>query len=365
MRRLTAFVILLLTTSTHAQVSIHWVTNLNAEVKETSGLALINHTLLTHNDSGGKPALYEVDSVTGAIMRTVYVSNATNVDWEDLSSDQDNIYIGDFGNNNGSRINLRIYAIKISDYLAGTNDSVLADTISFSYADQTDFTPAPMSTRYDAEALIAYGNSLYIFTKNWTDSISYIYQIPKTPGIYSVSTVDSIYTPGLITGADINLKTNTLMLCGYTGVTPYLSEISNVQLPFSSGQQVHTLAPASFPYSRQTEAVCATNGNDFFMTAEAFLGKNAALFRISKSAGVELPEGSIQQIEVYPNPGSEHIQLKGEGWESVSVYDTKGKLLLKTNDRELDISKLTSGSYLLIFMDKKNMPLHYQKLLVR
>lgn len=365
MKKLNVIVLLLFTSSTFAQVSINWICNLGTEVKETSGLAFVNNTIITHNDSGGKPALLEIDSVSGAVLRTVYIANTTNADWEDLTSDQNNIYIADIGNNDGSRTNLKIYIIKIADYVATNNDTILADTINFNYGDQTNFLPTPMATKYDAEALISFGSSLYIFTKNWTDTVSYIYQIPKTAGSYTLSVVDSIYTPGLITGADINPKTNTLMLCGYIGITPYVTEIPNLQFPFSSGQQDHTLAPASFQYSRQTEAVCATNGTDFFMTAESFLGKSAALFRVSKSGGINLPENSIQPIEVFPNPGKDHIQLKGEGWKNVSLYDSKGKLILTTSQQLVDISNLNSGSYLLIFLNEKSQPLQYQKLLVR
>jgi hypothetical protein len=51
-------------------------TNLPTQIKETSGLILLNQQLVTHNDSGGEPELYEIDSLTGAITRTVVVSNA-------------------------------------------------------------------------------------------------------------------------------------------------------------------------------------------------------------------------------------------------------------------------------------------------
>lgn len=365
MKKLSAFALLLLTSCMFGQVSINWVCNLDTEVKETSGLAFVNNTIITHNDSGGKSALFEIDSASGAVLRTVYIANATNADWEDLTSDQDNIYIADIGNNDGSRTNLKIYVIKIADYLATNNDTVLADTIHFSYSDQTNFSPSPMATKYDAEALISFGNSLYIFTKNWTDTVSYIYQIPKAAGSYTLSEVDSIYTPGLITGADINPKTNTLMLCGYIGITPYLTEIPNVQFPFSSVQQTRTLVPSNFQYSRQTEAICATNGIGFLMSSEAFLGKNAALFRVTKSTQIGIHEKTSNLIEVYPNPGSEKVYLKGNGWKTITLYDATGKLLHTTDDYILDISTLGSGSYTLLFTDKNQKTVHSQKLLIQ
>ena len=135
-------------------------------VIETSGLIFLNDKLITHNDSGNEPALFELDTVSGEITRKVIIRNATNVDWEDICYDDTYIYIGDIGNNSGSRTDLKIYRVSITNYLDAANDTVSADTIQFNYSDQSDFTPGSNQTNFDAEALISLGDSLYIFTKN-------------------------------------------------------------------------------------------------------------------------------------------------------------------------------------------------------
>ena len=61
--------------------------NLNAALEENSGLILWNDRLWTHNDGGNSTALFEMDT-TGTIIRTVNVSNAVNVDWEDIAQDE-------------------------------------------------------------------------------------------------------------------------------------------------------------------------------------------------------------------------------------------------------------------------------------
>jgi len=73
------------------------------------------------------------------------------------------IYIGDFGNNAGTRTDLKVYRVDISDYF--TNDTVNAEIIHFTYADQTNFSNQIYAHNFDAEALISIGDSLYIFTK--------------------------------------------------------------------------------------------------------------------------------------------------------------------------------------------------------
>ena len=137
------------------------VTSLNDDIAETSGLIYFQNKLITHNDSGGMNALYEIDKADGNILRTVTINGATNVDWEDICQDDEYIYIGDFGNNSGNRTNLKIYKVLKSDYL--NSESVNAQIIEFDYADQNDFTSSPNNNNFDAEALISYDGSLYVF----------------------------------------------------------------------------------------------------------------------------------------------------------------------------------------------------------
>ena len=102
-------------------------------VDETSGLLFLDGKIITHNDSGDTATLYEIDSLTGNLLRAISVKQATNVDWEDLAEDETHIYIGDFGNNEGTRTNLRVYRILKSEFRNSAN--VTAELISFSYKD--------------------------------------------------------------------------------------------------------------------------------------------------------------------------------------------------------------------------------------
>ena len=87
------------------------VTDLNDDLSETSGLLYVDGRIITHNDSQGLNNLYEINKNTGNISRTVTIKGATNVDWEDLCQDGEYIYNGDFGNNKGSRTDLKIYKL--------------------------------------------------------------------------------------------------------------------------------------------------------------------------------------------------------------------------------------------------------------
>ena len=70
------------------------------KVKETSGLLFLDGKIITHNDSGDDANLYEIDSLSGTILRTISTANAKNVDWEDLAENDTHLFITDIGNNN-------------------------------------------------------------------------------------------------------------------------------------------------------------------------------------------------------------------------------------------------------------------------
>lgn len=191
------------------------VAELPRKLNETSGMAsgTTPSTILLHNDSGGQPALYEVTTSNGRIVRTIRLTDAVNTDWEELAEDSTHVYVGDFGNNRGTRDNLTIYKLR-KDTLA-ISDQVTPEVISFHYPEQTSFVGSSKHN-FDCEAMIAYGDSLYLFTKNRGDLHTDVYRLPKTPGNYAAQHMGRHHTRGLVTAADLLPgETNTLALLGY------------------------------------------------------------------------------------------------------------------------------------------------------
>lgn len=130
-------------------------------LNESSGITFIApNRLYTHNDSGGDDEIYEIDTL-GNLIRTININSANNSDWEDITQDDlNNFYIGDFGNNNNDRTNLRIY--KIPSPSSFTGNSVTADIIEFNYPDQTMFPPNPTKRNFDVEGFVWYDDSLFL-----------------------------------------------------------------------------------------------------------------------------------------------------------------------------------------------------------
>lgn len=179
-------------------------------LKEVSGITTYNNFLWAIADSGNKNLIFQLTE-NGKIVKEITVTNATNIDWEDLTKDSDgNLYIGDFGNNDNTRKDLCIYAVS-KDSLQKTKINSIAK-ISFNYPEQIYFPPIKTEMKYDAEAFIVFKNHFYIFTKNRSknfDGTTLLYRIPMQPGKHEATLIGSFktdknYNSGVITGAAIS-----------------------------------------------------------------------------------------------------------------------------------------------------------------
>jgi hypothetical protein len=196
---------------------------LSREVDETSGLVLLkNGRLISINDGGSLPRLYFLDSISGKIVHRQDVLNATNVDWEELTLDQDgNVFIGDFGNNFNWRKDLCIYKIKASDLGKKT---AVAEKIEFHYSNQNSFPPNPRKWNFDMEAMVHVKGKLYLFSKNRCrpfTGYTYVYELEDQAGSHTADLIDSLLLGDSwreefwISGASYSASEKKLMLLSY------------------------------------------------------------------------------------------------------------------------------------------------------
>lgn len=334
---------------------------LSNTISETSGLIMWNKQLWTHNDSNGDAILYAIDSVNGTITNTLSIPGEINVDWEDLSQDDDYIYIGDFGNNiSGNREDLKILKISKSSML---NNSPAVESINFSYSDQIDFTPQETNTTdFDCEAFIVTTDSIFLFTKQWNEQKTSIYALPKSPGTYVAQHKTTIEVEGLITGANFIESKNTLTLCGYsTALQPFIYliyDFQNFDLSTANKRKI----VLSMPF-HQVEAITSTNGLKYFITNENFSTFNLKqqLHSIDLtpflekhppySLGVSDLETNIE-FSVYPVPSSHYINIKAKediNFNDYLILNYLGQMVLSgtwdSNQKRIDISELPTGVY--------------------
>ena len=188
------------------------VNNLSDVLQENSGLIRIGDFLYTFNDSGSGAVVFELDTL-GAVLRTIVIAGATNVDWEAITSNSTHVFIGDVGNNNGNRQDLCLYRFLKSDL---TLDTVQAEKLPFYWSDQTQFTSLPNANNYDCEAIVADADSITLFSKNWEDLQTRRYRLPCFwSDTLAAQLRDSFAVDGLITDACVDTFLNRSYLLGY------------------------------------------------------------------------------------------------------------------------------------------------------
>lgn len=260
------------------------IQHLSETMSEVSGLAMIPDSDLIWmiNDSGNKNIVYGYRA-EGDIEREIEITNAKNVDWEDLASDeQGNLYIPDFGNNGlDSRDTFIVYKIPSPNTLK--SDKVTAEIIEFSFLNKDEVKSDGM--KFNAEALVYIDSFLYIFTKNRNDrdgGRTTVYRLPSIPGKYNAREIEELRTCSgrndcYITAAALSPNKKRLALQSHDKV--FILE--NFVAPnFSRGK----LIEIDLVHSSQKEGVTFKNDSTLYITDERRIhtGGNLYEFRIKK-----------------------------------------------------------------------------------
>tara|TARA_A100001015_G_scaffold309822_1_gene409981 strand:+ start:1043 stop:2137 length:1095 start_codon:yes stop_codon:yes gene_type:complete len=321
---------------------------LSSRLNETSGIVKENNnSLWTHNDSGDLPIIFNIDS-NGTIVDSIFLDSVTHTDFEDITFDDNfNLYVGDFGNNNYNRTNLVIYKILNSDL---AKDTVVPQKITFTYSDQTQF-PDP-NENTDCESLIYKNNKLYLFSKNHGSSgFCKLYELPNTPGNYTAQLIDSVTTPGMVTGADI-LPNGKLVLLEMGKIHLFDNYTGN---DFFGGTHIQF----SINFS-QKEGVCFKNNDVLYITQEDnnfFPDPKLFELTINYLASIVTIEHNIK-TSVFPNPVKEVLNLSFKNIPNdvnkikVKIFDNSGREFFNNKYEVSDSIKipllpLKKGNYLI------------------
>lgn len=236
-------------------------------MKETSGILYADGNIWTINDSGGEAEIYKIDKETGTVIQKVILLNAVNRDWEDISEDEGYIYVGDFGNNNGNRKDLKIYKVAKSGITSKKKVEVKAEIIEFSYTDQETFEENNRNHNFDCESLISFGDSLIIFSKNWADNKTRMFMLPKNPGQYRIESRSVLDADGLVTGAGYNSNLKKLVLIGYKDHVPFIFLINDFDGKSISGKETYRFNLFKMK-GAQTEGISWSTGETVLFSTE-------------------------------------------------------------------------------------------------
>jgi len=338
------------------------ISNLPTVLNESSGLERDEQgNFWSHNDSGGEPELYHF-SEEGTLLQTVKISNAENIDWEDIAlASNGRMFIGDFGNNGNDREDLKILIVNINNLNPGFNLRS-ASIINFSYAEQTAFPPNDTKKNFDAEAMVYKNDSIFIFTKNRTqpfDGKCYQYYLPAIPGNYQISRSDTLYIAGgdaesRIVGADFDSITTKLALLTSTKVLIFQPNTGNTLLS-------STPTIKSFVNITQKEGICWGDSCKLYFTDEYIEALNIGgkLYNAELCASLGNKKIESPEFTIYPNPSNETIFIKlnksafkkrnitGELLTSYGEFVKIMEWNLSENEGHIITKNLPKGLYLL------------------
>jgi hypothetical protein len=189
------------------------------EITESSGITASRcnaGVYWTHNDSGGDALLFAI-SEKGKKLGTWKVTDAKNIDWEDIAAFKDEkgkcfLYIGEIGNNKRTRSEMIVYKVAEPKVSVADKDSSIkkpnktesAEAIKFSYTDGN----------YDAETMMVHPNGdIYVLTKSLIGA-SEVFKVGKKTEKVASFSVPALPN-GLLTGGEISLDGKRVIVCDY------------------------------------------------------------------------------------------------------------------------------------------------------
>ncbi len=241
-----------------------------AGLRECSGLVASRTqpgVLWAHNDSGSPAEVYAL-SATGEHLATVPVPRALNRDWEDIAADdQGFLYLGDIGDNRGSKPLHTIYRIREPDISQlPINQADVEQRYVYTY----DGEHLP-----DAEALFIHDGRIHILTKTLFGA-PVLYRLEEAEGQFvrlmearsrgsdlAMNAVPVTTLPvRMATGADTSLDGRKLAICSYGQA--WVFELSE------GGGLATLLRPRriAYPGGHQIESI-TFDGDDLLLAAES------------------------------------------------------------------------------------------------
>ena len=259
--------------------------SVDPKLKEISGIEFDKfNRLWAINDSGDDPKLYLLNK-DGSIDKEVLITNAKNVDWEDMTqNDFGHFFLGDFGNNKQQRKWLTIY--KIENPIDIKGNTTEAEIIKFTYPEMDGSPITPDRRNFDLEAFVAFGHHLYLFTKNRTepfDGITNVYKVGDHAANFDAELVDSFKTCTTleklcwITSAALSPDRSKLVLLDSTSIWLFENFSGD---KFFSGD----ISRIDLGIVTQKEAITFYDDNTIVFTDEEFkgIGGNTYLIKLDE-----------------------------------------------------------------------------------
>ena len=243
---------------------LEFIADLPNSLKETSAIEKVNgsNLLWVIEDAGNKNNLYGLNN-QGKIIKDIDIDNVQNIDWEDLTSDDEgNIYIGDFGNNAKKRKQFAIYKVN-QPYI--TKDKTEAEVITFEL-------PSDMKS-LDFESFFLFKDRFYVFSKS--DKNCKVFSIPNQIGHHKAQFNSEVKWKGKnnkVTSADITNDGSSIVLLNHDKI--WL--ISNFSIDNIFEGQMKSII---FEHNSQKEGVFFLSNKKVLITDEQVKSEGGNIYK--------------------------------------------------------------------------------------
>ena len=154
-------------------------------------------TFWIHTDGGKQPFLVAINRDGGTIAKFDVFARFT--DWEDIAiDDQGHLFLGDLGNNDGERKELRVYRVNEPDPACMGKKPKLRPDLTW----HLKFPQQP----FDCESLFIVGTNGFVISKLFNNEHARVYRFPLAPSKEAVTLVEVGVLPitSPVTGADVS-----------------------------------------------------------------------------------------------------------------------------------------------------------------
>jgi hypothetical protein len=242
----------------------------NELINECSGIAKskqFDDLYWVHNDSGDDPRIFAVNA-NGELYvpewmddyKGLNIADAQNIDWEDITIDEQNrIIIGACGNNGNARKDLALYFIEEPNPF-GVYATRAIKRVDFHYPDQTEF--PPKKNNFDCEAIFVFQGKVHLLSKHRADAYTKLYRLEseETGVSHALTQLGTFPIQGAVTAADLSQDGTRLAVLTYGGITIF--ELEKDQHFFEGNIRYLPIR------AKQCEAVCFENNETIIITNE-------------------------------------------------------------------------------------------------
>ena len=152
----------------------------------------------------------------------------------------------------------------------------------------------------------------------------------------------------------LRVYSTSALLSGFTGTLTF-SYLDGELNGIAEGDLVMELQADDDSWSTYVGTVDQANNTVSYTFTEAVSFKSVT----ASASGATLRVEDILQpqsgISVYPNPTANRIYIQGENILQVELFDLRGRKVKTTNQKQIDLSDMGSGSFILKVTTNKNI----------